>query len=191
MDVSDSSQVSSWVDACATTSGRIDVVVSNVSAIQAADTPESWDVMFKTDILGMRTLVQTALPYLEASKGNIIAISSVSGRDIDFTAPGPYGSLKAALIHYTASLAHSLAPKGIRANCVSPGNIYIDDGVWGQIEREHPDLFAKQMSLNPTGRMGRAEEVADVVVFLASERASFVSGANLVVDGALCTGVQF
>jgi len=191
VDVSDSTQVLRWVNACATMSGRIDVVVSNVSAIQAADTPESWDAMFKTDILGTRTLVQTALPYLEVSKGNIIAISSVSGRDIDFTAPGPYGSMKAALIHYAASLAHNLAPKGIRANCVSPGNIYIEDGVWGQIEREHPDEFAKQMSLNPTGRMGKAKEVADVVVFLASERASFVSGANFVVDGALCTGVQF
>jgi NAD(P)-dependent dehydrogenase (short-subunit alcohol dehydrogenase family) len=76
------------------------------------------------------TLVKEALPALEKSKGCIVAISSVSGRDVDFTAPSPYGAFKAALIHYTAQLAHTLAPKGVRANTVSPGNIYVADGVW-------------------------------------------------------------
>lgn len=106
-------------------------------------------------------------------------------------APSPYGALKAALIHYTAQLAHTLAPKGIRANTVSPGNIYIEDGVWGEVERGMPDLFKSQMALNPMGRMGKPEEIANMILFAASERAGFVSGANLVVDGALCTGVQF
>lgn len=137
-----------------------------------------------------------------------VTISSVSGRDVDFMAPSPYGALKASLIHYTAQLAHTLASKGIRASTyingqrgsfhtdifvdtVSPGNIYIEDGVWGDVERGMPDLFKSQWSKNPMGRMGKPEEIADMVLFVASERASFVSGANLVVDGALCTGVQF
>lgn len=167
------------------------MVVANVSALAVGDSIESWDASYRVDIMSTVTLVQTALPELEKSKGNIIAINSVSGRDIDFTAPGPYGSLKAALIHYVASLAHTLAPKGVRANTVSPGNIYIKDGVWGSIEREDPELFKMQMGLNPMGRMGKREEVANAVVFLASEKASFISGTNLVVDGALCTGVQF
>lgn len=90
-----------------------------------------------------------------------------------------------------AQLATVLAPKGIRANTVSPGNIYAEDGIWGQIEREQPELFKRQFEANPMGRMGRPEEVADAVVWLASGRASFVSGTNLVVDGAICDGVQF
>jgi 3-oxoacyl-[acyl-carrier protein] reductase len=191
VDLSEPQQIEDWVRSCAEQSGSIDVLVSNVSAISGADTKESWETTFKIDLLGLHTLVNACLPELERSKGNIITISSVSGRDIDFTAPGPYGSVKAAVIHYTASLAHKLAPKGIRANTCSPGNIYIADGVWGGIERDEPELFKKQMELNPTGRMGKPEEIADAVLFLASERASFVSGTNFVVDGALCTGVQF
>lgn len=74
---------------------------------------------------------------------------------------------------------------------MSPGNIYIADGVWGGVEKGDPELFKSQMTKNPMGRMGRPEEIADTVLFLASRRASFISGANIVVDGALCTGVQF
>ena len=141
-------------------------------------------------MLATVNLVKAAQSYLEASKGAIVAISSVSGRDVDFTAPSPYGAFKAALVHYMAQLAHTLAPKWVRANTVSPGNIYIEDGVWGGIERDQPELFREQMGKNPMGRMGKAEEVADAVVWLACPRAGFVSGTNLVVDGALCTGVQ-
>jgi 3-oxoacyl-[acyl-carrier protein] reductase len=99
--------------------------------------------------------------------------------------------MKAALIHYTSQLAHKYAPQGIRANTVSPGNIYVEDGVWGNIEKTMPEFFQKQLADNPLGRMGKAEEVADVVVFLASSRAAFVTGANMVVDGALAQGIQF
>jgi 3-oxoacyl-[acyl-carrier protein] reductase len=175
---------------CTEQSGGIDVVVSNVSALLMEDTVQSWTSTFNTDILALVTLVNTALPYLEKSNGVIIAISSVSGRDVDFTAPGPYGALKASIVHYIAQLAHTLASKGVRANTVSPGNIYIEDGVWGGIEKNIPNLFKSQFAKNPMGRMGKGEEIADAVLFLASERASFVSGTNLTVDGALCTGVQ-
>ncbi|KAK3721322.1 hypothetical protein LTR37_003198 [Vermiconidia calcicola] len=191
VDITDQSQLTSWVDSSAEQSGSIDVVVANVSAQAIPDTVEDWQKTFQTDLLALHVLVQTAIPHLEKSKGNIITISSVSGRDIDFTTPGPYGPGKAATIHYTASLARKLAPKGVRANTCSPGNIYVKDGTWGDIERDEPDLFKKQMELNPMGRMGKPEEIANAVLFLASEKASFVSGANLTVDGSLCNGVQF
>ncbi|KAN0110123.1 NAD(P)-binding protein [Hyaloscypha variabilis] len=191
VDVSIPSQLQSWITEIVEKEKRIDVVVSNVSSISVTDTEEAWRNGYETDIRGTVELVRAALPYLELSRGNIVTISSVSGRDVDFTAPSPYGAFKAALIHYTAQLAHTLAPKGVRANTVSPGNIYISDGVWGDIEKNNPELFNSQLAKNPTGRMGKAEEVADAVLFLASERASFISGANLVVDGSLCSGVQF
>jgi len=191
VDVSDQSQLSEWVKASAEQSGGLDVVVANVSALAIPDDVESWRNAFQTDLLGLHTLAQAAIPYLEKSKGNIISIASVSGISADFTSPGPYGPVKAAVIHYTASLARQLAPKGVRANTISPGNIYVDPGVWSGIEKNMPDLFKSQMDLNPMGRMGKPEEVANAVVFLASDRASFVSGSNFKVDGALCEGVQF
>ena len=89
-----------------------------------------------------------------------------------------------------SGLALDLAPKGIRANAVSPGNTYFDGGVWQGIESGNPELFATALGLNPTGRMGTPEEVAFAVVMLASPRASRISGTNLVVDGALTRGVQ-
>jgi len=191
VDVSSQDEVEHWIKRIVGEEKRIDVIVSNVSSVSIPNTPESWTSAYQTDMMGTVSLVNACLPHLEKSKGNIITISSVSGRDVDFTAVGPYGTFKAALIHYTAQLAHTLAPKGVRANTVSPGNIYIADGVWGGVEKGNPELFKSQMAKNPMGRMGKPEEIANTVLFLASGKASFISGANIVVDGALCTGVQF
>jgi NAD(P)-dependent dehydrogenase (short-subunit alcohol dehydrogenase family) len=82
-------------------------------------------------------------------------------------------------------------PTGITANAVSPGNTYFPDGIWNQIEGGNPDLFNMAMGLNPTGRMGTAEEIAAGVVFLSSPVASRISGTNLLIDGALTKGMQF
>jgi NAD(P)-dependent dehydrogenase (short-subunit alcohol dehydrogenase family) len=190
IDVSDAAALKSWVAASASALGGIDIVVPNVSAL-AIGGPEAWQKSFATDLMGSVGMVEAAMPYLEKSDAaSIVIISSVSGREVDFAA-GPYGTFKAALIHYAQGLAFQLASKGIRANTVSPGNTYFAGGVWQTIERENPKLFAEALALNPTGRMGRPEEMARAVVFLASPAASFVTGTNLVVDGALTRGVQF
>jgi 3-oxoacyl-[acyl-carrier protein] reductase len=84
-----------------------------------------------------------------------------------------------------------LAGKNIRVNSISPGNVYFAGGIWEMIENNMPDLFNKAMSLNKTGRMATAEEVATASVFLASPIATFITGANLVVDGALTNRVQY
>jgi NAD(P)-dependent dehydrogenase (short-subunit alcohol dehydrogenase family) len=119
-----------------------------------------------------------------------VLISSVSGREVDMFAE-PYGVVKGALIHYGKSLSVRLAKEGIRANTVSPGNVYFADGVWGSIEREQPAVFAQCLAANPTGRMATPEEIARATVFIASPASSFTTGANLLVDGGLSHGVQF
>ena len=135
-------------------------------------------------------VAEAALPHLESSDGGaIVAISSVSGREIDFAAPA-YGTMKAAVVHYIQGLAYRLAPKGIRANTVSPGNTYFEGGIWHNVETGNPELFREALSLNPTGRMGTPEEIAYAVTMLASPLASFITGTNLVADGALTRGVQ-
>ena len=190
LDVADGAALKGWVSDAAETLGGLDAVVANVSALSAGPEEENWKASFEVDVMHSVRIVEAAMPHLEQSDAaSITLISSVSGRDIDFT--GAYGVMKGALIHYGHSLAYNLAPKGIRANVVSPGNTYFEGGFWASAEENMPDLFQMMMGLNPTGRMGTAEEVGVAVVFLASPLASRITGTNLLVDGALGKGVQF
>ena len=191
VDVADEAGMQGWVTATAAELGGLDIVVANVSALAIPDDAANWRASFDVDMMGTVNLVKAAMPYLEqSSAASIVTIGSVSGREIDFAA-GPYGTFKAAIIHYTQGLAYQLAPKGIRANSLSPGNTYFPGGVWESIELGNPELFARAMALNPTGRMAKPEEIARAAVFLCSPAASFITGANLLVDGALTKGVQF
>ena len=191
IDVGDKAALEGWVHDSAKALGSVDIVVANVSALAAAeDTEESWRAEFEIDMMHTVRTVNAALPYLETSKWpSIVVVSSVSGREVDFTSPA-YGAFKAALIHYAQGLAHKLAPKNIRVNSVSPGNVYFKDGIWEYIEKNVPDLFKQALALNPTGRMATPEEIGKGIVFLASPASSFTMGTNLVIDGALTRGVQ-
>jgi 3-oxoacyl-[acyl-carrier protein] reductase len=189
IDVADADALKGWVDAAAQAFGGVDALVCNVSALAIGDTAESWEKSFRTDMMHTVNSVAAALPYLEKSaSASIVIISSVSGFEVDFAA-GSYGAIKGALIHYAKGLSQQLAAKGVRVNAVSPGNTYFDGGVWQNIERTNPDFFKTAMALNPTGRMGGAEETANGVVFLSSPAASRISGANLNIDGALTKAV--
>ncbi len=190
VDVADGPALRAWVTGAAEAMGGLDAVVHNVSALAIPSSEESWTASFQVDLMGAVRMVEAALPHLAASDAaSVLAVSSVSGREIDFAA-GPYGTMKAALIHYVQGLAHQLAGQGIRANTVSPGNTFFEGGVWDQIQQGQPELYATALALNPTGRMGTPQEMARAVVFLASPVSSFTSGTNLVVDGALTRGVQ-
>jgi NAD(P)-dependent dehydrogenase (short-subunit alcohol dehydrogenase family) len=191
VDVGDGEALSDWVRESAAGLGGIDIVVSNVSALAIGDGEEFWQRSFDVDMMGTVRLVNAAMPSLAQSQApSIVTVSSVSGREIDFAA-GAYGTFKAAIVHYTQGLAYQLAGKGIRANSISPGNTYFPGGVWESIEQNNPDFFQEALALNPTGRMARPDEIARAAVFLASPVASFITGTNLVVDGALTRGVQF
>ena len=190
LDVTDKDALQGWVRDAAAELGGLDIVVPNVSALAIPGDEAGWRAGFETDLMHSVRTVEAALPFLEQSEAAaIVIISSVSGREIDFAA-GPYGAFKAALIHYAQGLANKYAAKGIRANTVSPGNTYFEGGVWHRIEQGNPEFFRTALGLNPTGRMGKPEEMASAVVFLASPAASFITGTNLVVDGALTRGVQ-
>ena len=191
LDVGDGDGVAAWVDDVAGRFGGLDAVVSNVSALAIPDTAENWEASLRVDLMGTVRLMKAAIPQVRRSDSpSLVAISSVSGREVDF-ASGPYGTVKSALIAYMAGLAFQLADAGIRANTVSPGNTYFDGGVWQGIESGSPEMFTESLALNPTGRMGTPQEVADVVVFVSSPRASRMTGANVLVDGGLSRGIQF
>jgi 3-oxoacyl-[acyl-carrier protein] reductase len=189
LDVADGPALTAWVAASADALGGLDALVCNVSALAVGDSAESWQKSFSVDMMHTVNAVQVAVPFLEkSSSGSIVLISSVSGFEVDFAA-GSYGAIKAALIHYAKGLSRQLVGKGIRVNCVSPGNTYFDGGIWQNIEKNMPDLFASTLKVNPTGKFGTAEEVANGVVFISSPMASRISGTNLVIDGALTVAV--
>ena len=191
LDVSDAPALTSWLVDAARELGGLDILVANVSAISIEGTEESWRKGFEIDLMHTVRAVEAAMPFLEQSDvASIIIISSVSGVEIDFAA-GPYGVFKAALINYAKGLSCRFAAKGIRVNSVSPGNTYFEGGVWHQIEQNMPELFEQAMSLNKMGRMARPQEVARAAVFLASPVATFITGTNLLVDGALTNRVQY
>ncbi|MEU3270125.1 SDR family oxidoreductase [Saccharomonospora sp. NPDC006951] len=190
VDVADRDDLTGWVERSADELGGIDIVVANVSALAIGPAEQHWQTSFQVDLMHTVRLVEAAMPHLERSESpSVIAVSSVSGRETDFAAPA-YGPMKAAIVHYTHSLAHQLAGKGIRANSVSPGNTFFPGGVWNRIEHDNPELYREALALNPTGRMARPREIAYAITMLASPLASFITGTNLLADGALSRGIQ-
>ena len=189
IDVADGPALTAWITATAGELGGIDALVCNVSALAVGDSADTWEKSFRTDMMHTVNAVAAAVPFLEKSTAaSIVLISSVSGFEVDFAA-GSYGAMKAALIHYAKGLSRQLVAKGIRVNCVSPGNTYFDGGVWQTIEKNMPDLFQSTLKVNPTGKFGTPAEVANGVVFMSSPMASRISGTNLVIDGALTVAV--
>ena len=191
VDVTQASALSTWIGEAAEQMGGVDILVPNVSALAVSNEEKSWIAGFDADIMGSFRAVEAALPHLEKSScGSIVLIASTAALEV-YLGPRPYNSMKAALVAYGTGLSRDLAPKGMRANVVSPGSIYFEDGVWGNAKRNSPEMYSTMLDRNPMGRMGRPEEVANAVAFLASPAASFVSGANLVVDGALTQRIQY
>jgi 3-oxoacyl-[acyl-carrier protein] reductase len=174
IDVADTKALRAWVSKAAEALGGLDIFVANVSALPQSMDDESWRRSLEIDIMATVAGIEAAIPLLE-----------IAGP------PRPYASAKAALVPYVKALARNLAAKNIRANMVSPGNVYFKGGVWNIVEQSNPALFQTMVGRNPMGRMGTPAEVANAVVFLASPRASFITGTNLIVDGALTQRVQF
>ena len=190
LDVREGPALTTWVEAAAGRLGGLDVVVANASAMAIPDVEENWYASFEVDLMHTVRLATAAIPHLERSgKGALVAVSSVAAREAGGFS-GPYGTMKTAIVGYVSGLALQLAGRGVRANVVSPGTTYFPDGFWQGIERGDPEAFAAALAANPTGRMGRPEEMATAVVFLASPASGFTTGAHLVVDGAFARGIQ-
>jgi 3-oxoacyl-[acyl-carrier protein] reductase len=191
VDVGDLQALKRWVGEAAAALGGVDIFVANVSALAQGMDEESWRRGFEIDVLATVFGCEAAVPLLEkSSAGAIVVVGSTAMAEI-YGPNRSYAAVKAAIVPYVKGLARNLAAKNVRANLVSPGNVYFKEGVWGAVERNNPDLFKTMIARNPTGRMGTPQEVANAVVFLASPRASFITGTNLIIDGALTQRVQF
>ena len=185
-DMTQASAAEAFVKTATDRFGGVDILVNNVGGAiwtPFAEVPdEEWASVFDMSLFSAVRVSRAAFPSLEERHGNIVNISSIFGRETG--GPVTYNAAKAALISLTANLAQEAAPKGIRVNTVAPGSILFPGGGWDRRQKADPEGIAKFVETNiPSGRFGKPEEVADVVVFLASERASWVTGACLNVDG--------
>jgi 3-oxoacyl-[acyl-carrier protein] reductase len=191
VDVTDSDGLRGWIADTAKALGGLDILVPNASALVGSADEEAWRLGLEVDVLGTVRAVEAAMPFLEKSDAAaIVAISSTAAVN---TSGGvrAYSGHKAAIISYLSGLSSTLGSKGIRANTVSPGAIFFESGVWDTRKRETPEVYAAAVARSPMGRLGTPEEVANAVVFLASPAASYISGTNLIVDGAATTRVQY
>lgn len=188
VDVTDHAALTAAVDDVAGELGGLDRVVANAGGTVGGNlldsTPEDFTATFELNAGHAAALVRGAHPHLLASgRGAVVLITSITGSRV---APRTtYAVAKAAEIHLARVLADELAGDRIRVNAVSPGSILFPGGGWASLQRNDPEAFGRFVAQEfPWGRLGAAEEVADVVTFLLSDRASWVSGADVVVDGA-------
>ena len=187
-DVTDTPALRRAVDEIAAALGGLDYLVANAGGtVGGGNLTNSRDGEF-TATLALNAghaaeLIRAGLPHLRAAGGGaVVIISSITGmRPAPRTA---YAAAKAAEIHLAATAAQELAPAGIRVNAVSPGSIMFPGGGWDTFRQENPADFAAFLAAQfPFGRLGTLPEVADVVTFLLSARASWITGANIAVDG--------
>lgn len=176
------------VDAAARAFGALDILVNNVGGSGGAGafdvaTAAQWTDVLDRNLLSAVWCSQRAVERMRAAGGGcIVHINSIFGRE--YATSAPYTAGKAALMALTKEMAVDLAKHRIRVNGVAPGSIFFPGGSWDKRQREQPEKVARMLREDiPWGRFGTPEEVADVVVFLCSERARWVTGATLPVDG--------
>lgn len=187
-DVSDADALSAWLDKAKEALGSVSILVNNPSGFGIGDDESSWAAGFNVDIMATVRCTWKVVPWLEeAGDGAIIDISSVSG--VEASSTPAYGAVKAALISHSKSMALNLARKGIRVNCIAPGSIEFPGGVWDRVKNANRKMYDGVLASIPFGRMGKPEEVANIVVFLCSERASWISGALVPVDAVQHRGI--
>lgn len=187
-DLASAEAIAAYIPAAAQALGGIDVLVNNASGFGMGDSDEGWEKGLNVDVMATVRASRAALTFLEASAGSsIVNVSSISGYRASVRTPA-YAAVKAAIIQYTTSQAAALAPKGIRVNCVAPGSIEFPGGTWEARRTSDPALYNRILSSIPFRRLGTPEEVANVVLFLASPLAGWVTAQTVVVDGGQLLG---
>lgn len=188
-DISDPAQVDRMRDEALARFGRIDALVNNAGVALFSRVGQTefdqWREVMATNLDGVFLCTQALTPALADTKGAIVNIASISGLRAS-TLRVAYGTSKAAVIHLTKQYAAELGERGIRVNCIAPGPVRTKLAM----AVHAPEIIAAYYDAIPLNRYGEAREIAEGIVFLCSENASFISGQTLAVDGGFdATGV--
>src|SRR4051794_11286151 len=190
VDAADVAAVREWVTWSAEQLGGIDVYVHGTSAKPARST-DGWVNNFEVDLMALVHGVETARSHLsQSTNGSLVAIGTTATAEHFGGGSNSYSALKAAMTNWVLGQAQVLGRKGVRCNVVSPGPILIDGGDWDQIKDRMPEFFESTEKSHPFGALGSAQDVADAVAFLVSDRARHINGVNLTVDGGVLKGVD-
>jgi len=190
-DLSEPDAPATVVDAAAEALGGLDVLVNNVGfAVQARFeevTDEEWDSMWQLNVMSFVRAIRAALPHLRESRGSIVNVSSTAGKRPSVGMPH-YSVSKAAVLSLSRLVADAYAGDGVRCNAVTPGPTATETwlgegGLADQQGGQREEVLAKVGAGRPLGRLAEPEEIASVIAFLASERASYVTGAAWSADG--------
>ena len=192
-DVRDGVAFQGWFERSVAHLGGLDIVISNVSTRPTVSGEQMWRDAFESDLMHHLRLADLALPVIKSGVApNLLFIASIASV-LTNVPPGEeaYGAMKAALVNFTGQLAARQASAGIRVNAVSPGPILFPGGEWDNNKANKPALFAAASRLPAMGRLGSPEEVANAVAFLVSPLASYITGANLRIDGGAIKSSNF
>jgi len=186
-DVTEFSQIDRMVSETVQSFGQIDILVNSAGVIKSGTientTMDDWDKMMNLNVRSVFNLIQKCLPHLEAVKGNIVNVSSVAGTR-SFPGVLAYCVSKAAIVQLTCCTALELGPKGVRVNAVNPGVVVTNLHLRGGMDEEAYKAFlAHAKDTHPIGRAGKPEEVAELIAFLASDKAGWITGATYEIDG--------
>ena len=189
-DVTKAEDAGRVVEAAVAAFGGIDILINNVGGggggPRIADsTDDDWRTVLEANLIQTVRMMRLALPHMTGRAGAaIINVASISGWTAQLAMSGQYGAAKAALIFDTERWALEFVPHGVRVNTVSPGSILVAGNGWDRYRLANQANYDDYVLHGfPMGRLGSADEVADVIVFLASPRAHWVNGRNLGVDG--------
>jgi len=173
--------------------GSLDIIIVNVgdgrSVPDALPDDEQWQKTWNSNFESALQTARTFLPMLEKSKGCLLFISSIAGLEA-FGAPTDYSTAKTAIIALAKNMARKLAPD-VRVNVIAPGNVYFEGGSWDEkIKQDKKRVDEIIKSTVPMNRFATPQEIADSTLFLCSDRASFITGTTLVIDGGQTVGVM-
>ncbi len=186
-DLSDTTQIEKTVAKTSAKFGQIDVLVNAAGIILNGTientTLEDWDKMMNINLRSMFFMMQKCVPLLEKTEGNIVNVSSVSGTRA-FPNVLAYCVSKAGVDQLTRCAALELAPKKIRVNAVNPGVVVTDlHKRGGMAETDYENFLENSKKTHPIGRVGNAKEIAELIFYLASEKAAWITGATYAIDG--------